>query len=242
MCKRSVCVFTNSDHMKLMIQAKLDEMYRLVFAKEIVELKAVLKAEDIECLIASIFQNGTCFLSELIRIKQMFAYLHVIAFCTESQLQTISACADKLACDFYIIDDVKQIPKVLQSALDQSRFLQNIFPTTKALVDYPPRVKKALKIIHSSFTKIKLASEVSQQLGISVVTFRKEFRQSVGVSFTQYLIGLKMQYAVFLSKNNGLSQKNIARRCGYDDDAQFSRVFRKKMGIPFSVFRTRNIQ
>ncbi len=129
------------------------------------------------------------------------------------------------------------ISERVEQAVARSHFQKQHLTFTLPARQYPSRIKQALQIIHSGFTKIKFAEEVSSQLGISVTTFRKEIAQFSRIPFTQYLIKTKLLYAIHLAQNQGLTGKTIAHHCGFNGAREFYRCFKKKMGISFSTYR-----
>lgn len=72
---------------------------------------------------------------------------------------------------------------------------------------------------------------------ISVSSLQRAFSKYFGMSPGQYLIGLRMNRALELLKENTRSVKEIAYACGFSDEKYFSRAFRKKYGYPPSQFR-----
>lgn len=65
-----------------------------------------------------------------------------------------------------------------------------------------------------------------------------KFRKEVGCSFTEYLIRFRMNQAKELLEENKLSCKEIAEKVGYSDYAQFSKMFKKYIGVnPKQIIR-----
>ena len=56
------------------------------------------------------------------------------------------------------------------------------------------------------------------------------FQKKVGMSFTQYLLKVRMDMAVHLLQNQNLKIYEVAMRVGYPNAEQFSRMFKKVMG------------
>lgn len=70
-------------------------------------------------------------------------------------------------------------------------------------------------------------AELASLAGCSPWHFSRKFRKISGQSPNQYLLALKMQYAVQLLENTLDSIKEVALKCGYDDPSYFCKVFRK---------------
>ena len=74
---------------------------------------------------------------------------------------------------------------------------------------------------------------------ISVSSLQRAFAQHLGMSPMQYVIKLRMDKALSLLMENGLSVKEISLRCGFSDEKYFSRAFKKRYGYPPSRLRDR---
>lgn len=62
-------------------------------------------------------------------------------------------------------------------------------------------------------------------------------KKEIGVSFTSYLTGLRMDEAKRLITTTGMSIYEIAEQVGYNDYAYFSKLFRKLYGKPATSIR-----
>ena len=59
-----------------------------------------------------------------------------------------------------------------------------------------------------------------------------KFKKEVGCSFTEYLVRFRMNKAKELFEQKKMSCTEVAAMVGYEDYAQFSRMFKKYTGIP----------
>lgn len=238
MQKPIVCIFCKQPALQIELTNYLENQYRLLFPETIQILLDSLQRNDIACVISHPIQHGTCRLWEFRQIKQQFKIIPLIIICYNCDFDFISSCANELADDCVDFAEIELILERVQSAIDRANFQKQLLSTDKQTKSFPPRVKRALQIIHFGFTKIKFAEEVSRQLGISVITLRKEFKQFYGTPFTQYLIQIKLLYATYLAQNDGITGKAIAHCCGFQDEHEFYRSFKRKMGMPFSEYRS----
>ena len=72
---------------------------------------------------------------------------------------------------------------------------------------------------------------------MSCTAFRSAFRQHTGVSPSEYIIGQRISAACRLLSQTDKSVSAIAADVGYADQYYFSRLFRKKMGMPPLKYR-----
>jgi AraC-like DNA-binding protein len=240
MKKPIVCVFCSKPTLRITLTNHLEDQYRLLFAETIEILLDVLKGNAVACVIAHPIQYDICRLWQLREIKQQFETVPLIIACPCAHFDFLKACADTLADECVAFDEIQLIPELVAVAIDRFNFQKQYLRADIYNRSSPPRTKKALKIIRSQFTRIKFAEQVSCQLGISVATFRKEFKQLCGTTFTQYLIHAKLLYATYLAQNEGLTGKVIAHRCGFQDEHEFYRCFKRKLGTPFSEYRSKH--
>ncbi|NQU44489.1 helix-turn-helix domain-containing protein [bacterium] len=75
---------------------------------------------------------------------------------------------------------------------------------------------------------------------MSQTSLTRNFRQMLGRSPIDYLIGLRLSRAQVLLQGTDLSVTEIAFRVGFGDSNYFSRQFRKTMGMTPSDFRHRH--
>lgn len=77
----------------------------------------------------------------------------------------------------------------------------------------------------------------ARELCISYSHFRKLFREHLQRSPHDFLLSARMQRAADLLQRGGMSIKEVGIACNYDDLAQFSKVFKKQIGLSPRQFR-----
>jgi len=95
--------------------------------------------------------------------------------------------------------------------------------------DYVEFVKKYIEEHYMKEIQLRDLAVVAHVSGSYLsVKFKKE----VGCSFTEYLVRFRMNKAKELFEQKNASCKEVAAMVGYEDYAQFSRMFKKYTGIP----------
>ncbi len=95
--------------------------------------------------------------------------------------------------------------------------------------DVAVRVKK---YADEHFTEKELTlAGIAEKLGYSVHYLSDRFAVVVGISFKEYLTGLRMHYAERLIEGGASVVSEVADACGYADPLYFSKVFRKRCGM-----------
>jgi AraC family transcriptional regulator len=85
-------------------------------------------------------------------------------------------------------------------------------------------------------TDIRL-SAMAAACGLSTEYFVKAFKNSVGVSPYQYVIGLRVERARALLDDDSLSLSEIALQCGFSHQEHMTRMFRRVIGEPPGRYR-----
>jgi AraC-like DNA-binding protein len=77
----------------------------------------------------------------------------------------------------------------------------------------------------------------ARRMGLSYSHFRRLFRRFAGCSPHEYLLRCRMRRAARDLRDTGRQVKDVAAEAGYDDPAQFCKLFRKKIGLSPGRFR-----
>jgi len=80
-------------------------------------------------------------------------------------------------------------------------------------------------------------AQMARAAGLSAPRFSALFKAQTGVTPGDYYLRRRLQIASRLLDTTDQSIKEIAAACGYDDPYYFSRLFRKVMGVPPTVYR-----
>jgi len=99
------------------------------------------------------------------------------------------------------------------------------------------RVKKALKFIEENLDKNLTLRKVAKYCNLSYSRFRELFRKEVKMSFSRYLIQLRIKTATMLLRKTELEIKQISSRVGYKDVSNFCHHFKKVTGVSPSLYR-----
>lgn len=85
-------------------------------------------------------------------------------------------------------------------------------------------------ILHEHTNVLMPMTLVAQQVGLSCSHLRRKFKQSFGVTPTDYHAAIRLDRAAMLLIYTRKSIMEVALECGYQDHAAFSRVFRRHFG------------
>ena len=102
----------------------------------------------------------------------------------------------------------------------------------------PAILQNVLEKIKQDYGKSIEMKSLADSSGISVSTLTRLFKQHLGKTPHQYLIGLRMRQAARLLEQNSFSVKEIAGLVGYENALNFSTEFRKFFGRSPRSWRT----
>ena len=94
------------------------------------------------------------------------------------------------------------------------------------------RINKAVRYITDNYYDDLTIEKVSEVTGLHPNYFGVLFKDSTGLSFRQFLTAIRINYAENLLKGGLHNITEVAARCGFTDVCYFSRVYKKKRGIP----------
>lgn len=101
---------------------------------------------------------------------------------------------------------------------------------------YDKLIAIAKNHVHTNLPNASLLT-TSEQLGLSPGYFSKLFKEKTGVSFSDYLLKIKMARARQLLCDVTLKIYEVAFQVGYENPKNFTRAFRQYFGISPSEYR-----
>jgi two-component system response regulator YesN len=99
-------------------------------------------------------------------------------------------------------------------------------------------IEKALQIIHKEYADKSLGiSGISRRLFTSGAYFCVLFKTYTGTTFVNYLTDYRISKAMEIMRNRNIQLQEIADLAGFESGNYFSKVFKKKMGMPPAEYR-----
>lgn len=84
--------------------------------------------------------------------------------------------------------------------------------------------------IQANYQSVTL-QDMAEKFSLSEPYISKFFKEKSGVTFVDYVQGIRMKKAKTLLKNTNMSVESIAEAVGYSNVEHFSRQFKKKYGL-----------
>lgn len=91
---------------------------------------------------------------------------------------------------------------------------------------------KAIDFIQANYQSHITIERISKNLGIDRRYFSRIFTKYIGVSPQKYLVDYRLEKAKMLMMTGAYSVSEVALSVGYDDIFAFSKIFKKKYGVP----------
>jgi AraC-like DNA-binding protein/mannose-6-phosphate isomerase-like protein (cupin superfamily) len=104
------------------------------------------------------------------------------------------------------------------------------------------QIEQAKSYISENLTENISQTKVALEVGLGYSLYRKKFREYTGLSPCQYQIHLKINKAKGLLISTKISLQEIADQLGFDSSDYFYRIFKKKVGLTPSEYRTKNLR
>ena len=104
----------------------------------------------------------------------------------------------------------------------------------------PNAIESAITRIQNEFGSDLNMTLLAKELGVSYSWFRHTFTAHTGLSPHQYLLEFRLVRARNLLVETELSIKEIARQTGFEDELYFSRLFRQRLNLTPSQWRSRS--
>lgn len=99
------------------------------------------------------------------------------------------------------------------------------------------RLSRVIAFVEEHLADDLCVSTLAMVAGMSPFYFCRSFKQSTGTTPHRYVLSRRMEQAKVLIEKNGVSLLEVAQQLGFADQSQFTRVFRKILGLTPSQYR-----
>jgi len=118
---------------------------------------------------------------------------------------------------------------------------KSLIPVENQIID--PRIREATHFISENRYKAIHVEDVARHCCLSNSRFLHLFGKEVGVSFTKFIIGMKIEEAKEMLVGSAIEISKIANELGYKSADYFSAAFKKKTGMsPLAFRRTQRLK
>lgn len=148
-------------------------------------------------------------------------------------LLTVSPIIKQVLMELLMITQNSKLPRILlETKIKELLILQwehfsFRHPDSKHPVS---NLEKAKEYLDAHFVNPPLLSELAKIVLLNEARLKRGFKELYGISVYQYIIRLKMKYALLLLKSSEFTISEIAEKVGYSTSAHFSNAFLKYYG------------
>jgi transcriptional regulator GlxA family with amidase domain len=97
----------------------------------------------------------------------------------------------------------------------------------------------AVAIVRSEYGSDLALDDVARRVASSRRQLQRAYAEIGNTTFREHLTAVRMQRAAELLGDRGLTVRDVARRVGYRQPAQFAKAFRRHHGVAPSDYRSR---
>ena len=101
----------------------------------------------------------------------------------------------------------------------------------------PYKLRQTIDYIHAYLDGNLSLEVIAKQIGMSRYYFASQFKQAMGISPYQYVIGQRIEKAKQLLRQSDRSLIEIALLCGFASQSHFNKVFRQQVGTTPKNYR-----
>lgn len=106
-----------------------------------------------------------------------------------------------------------------------------------AFIDGRSVVECMVKDIHNSYGEKQSLTAYASKYGFNASYLSQMFKKALDVSFKEYVLDYRIRQAKEQIENTNRSMRDISSRVGYDDYFQFSKIFKKVVGVSPTEYR-----
>ncbi len=126
------------------------------------------------------------------------------------------------------IDYLMELISILQDlANSRNQRLLSTYTSQNKTFENSDKIKKVYEYIQENFSRKILLSEISEIVNMSTVTFNRFIKKRTGKTFVEYTNDTRISYATRWLIETDLSVSEISFKCGFNNIANFNRVFKK---------------
>ena len=118
------------------------------------------------------------------------------------------------------------------------RLLSN-YTTNRDSFENSDKIKKIYEYVQENFDKKITLAEASELVNMSQVSFNRFMKKRTGKTFVDYVNDVRIGYASIRLIEKDVSISEIAFNCGFNNIANFNRVFKKSKNCTPSQYKKR---
>ena len=99
---------------------------------------------------------------------------------------------------------------------------------------------KVMNAINKNYVKQDAINLIRAELGYNKIYFSRKFKSEFGVTLTEYVLSLRLNYAAYLLMTTSCSLEECCNQSGIESVTYFINAFKKKFGTTPGKYRQAN--
>jgi transcriptional regulator GlxA family with amidase domain len=99
----------------------------------------------------------------------------------------------------------------------------------------------AIAIVEEEFASDLSLDDIARRVASSRRQLQRAYAEIGNTTFREHLTRVRMERAASMLAERGLTVREVARRVGYRQPAQFAKAFRRHLGVAPSDYRARSL-
>jgi AraC-like DNA-binding protein len=100
----------------------------------------------------------------------------------------------------------------------------------------------AVAIVEAEYADDLALDDIARRVASSRRQLQRAYAEIGNTTFREHLTRVRMDRAAMLLADRGLTVREVARRVGYRQPAQFAKAFRRYRGVAPSSYRARSLE
>jgi len=114
-------------------------------------------------------------------------------------------------------------------------------PANGAMPESPMLLANCIREIHERYQEPLTIANLAEKYGYSSSSLYRLFRQSLGVSFLDYLTSVRLNIACGMLMKNEHTVMEVSDLCGFSSYSNFYRIFKERMGTSPTAYQEGSI-
>ena len=152
---------------------------------------------------------------------------------TKKIIPRLTSLAKIKGIDYYL----NFISILYELALSDNQKLLSTFTSENENFENSDQLEKVHEFVHSNYHRKISLSEISELINMSQVTFNRFIKKRTGRTFITYLNDIRIGFAAQFLIDSSLNVSEIGYKCGFNNKANYNRIFKKGKNCTPSEFR-----
>jgi len=179
------------------------------------------------------FESGMNF--EIIKVRA----IELVVVISRAAIEAGVDAKELFGLNYSYLTDLNKVTDIEELLYKLTQILENFINKVSLIKEKKKKIrsKKMLDYVNQNFTKKIKAKQIAETAGLSVSRALHLFKEETGLSLTDYITKLRIDYGKYLLLNTDIRLADLANETGFYDQSHFTRYFKKKERTTPSHFR-----